>query len=138
MSTKFTVCPRCEGRGSHVNPAIDGQGITAEEMDDLGEDFRDDYVSGVYDVACEECHGLRVVPACRCGKPVAPGSLIRPASEAEIKPYDRRAYEAGADWPEIEGPYTACYEHLSEAEREWLDSEREMAAMYAAERRMGA
>ena len=29
---KYVVCPRCHGAGTHVNPAIDGNGIGSEEM----------------------------------------------------------------------------------------------------------
>lgn len=57
----FQLCPRCKGEGSHVNPAIDGNGITTDEMDDLGVDFQDDYMAGVYDVACHRCNGKRVI-----------------------------------------------------------------------------
>jgi hypothetical protein len=57
---KFEVCPRCEGRGKHVNPAIDGHGLSAEDFDQ-DPDFREDYFSGVYDVPCYECKGDRVV-----------------------------------------------------------------------------
>lgn len=56
----YSVCPRCEGTGTHVNPAIDGNGLTREDFDE-DPDFRDDYMSGVYDVACYECGGKRVV-----------------------------------------------------------------------------
>jgi len=58
---RWEVCPRCGGNGTHVNPAIDGNGITREEMDELGPDFFEDYMTGVYDVTCEECGGKRVV-----------------------------------------------------------------------------
>jgi hypothetical protein len=138
MSTRFIVCPTCEGRGTHVNPAVDGNGLTAEDMAELGDDFREDYLGGVYDVRCEECKGDRVVPACRCGQPVAPGTLIRAATDDEIDTYHRRAYEAGGEWPELEARYSACYEHLTDDEREWFDSERDSAAMTAAELRAGA
>ena len=57
----WNVCPRCRGEGSYVNPAIDGNGITADEMAELGDDFREDYMAGTYDVPCELCHGRRVV-----------------------------------------------------------------------------
>lgn len=57
----YDVCQRCRGEGSHTNPAIDGHGIGQEEMDELGPEFFDDYMGGVYDIACEECKGLRVV-----------------------------------------------------------------------------
>ena len=56
-----SVCPNCRGKGTHVNRAIDGNGITSDEMAELGPDFFEDYMSGVYDVACDECKGLRVV-----------------------------------------------------------------------------
>jgi hypothetical protein len=61
LPAKFEVCHRCRGEGSHTNPSIDGNGITASEMDELGDDFREDYMRGVYDVTCSVCHGARVV-----------------------------------------------------------------------------
>jgi hypothetical protein len=57
---RFAVCLTCEGRGSHVNPDIDGHGITADEFyEDPG--FAEDYMRGTYDVPCYDCGGLRVV-----------------------------------------------------------------------------
>lgn len=56
---KYEVCPRCDGRGAHVNPAIDGNGLTSEDFED--EDFREGYFAGRYDVTCYDCKGLRVV-----------------------------------------------------------------------------
>ncbi len=63
IQTKFEVCPRCQGAGSHVNPAIDGHGITAEEWNgpDWDDDSRAMYMSGGYDVACHRCGGKRVI-----------------------------------------------------------------------------
>ena len=62
MKGKWIVCGRCDGEGKHVNPAIDGQGgLTAEDFDQMGPEFEDDYFSGVYDVICTECKGQRVV-----------------------------------------------------------------------------
>jgi hypothetical protein len=40
VPAKHEVCPRCDGTGSHTNPSIDGNGITASEMDEAGDDFR--------------------------------------------------------------------------------------------------
>lgn len=54
------VCPICEGEGKIVNRSIDGNGISADEFYD-DPDFAEDYMSGVYDVTCDECNGLRVV-----------------------------------------------------------------------------
>lgn len=61
LPARFVVCPRCRGRGVHVNPAIDGHGLTAEDVDQAGPEFLEDYLAGVYDVACERCGGRRVV-----------------------------------------------------------------------------
>jgi hypothetical protein len=59
----FSVCGTCEGRGSHVNPSIDSNGITEEEFArDWDQDEIEGYFSGVYDVQCYECEGQRVVP----------------------------------------------------------------------------
>lgn len=57
---KYEVCPVCDGRGKHVNPAIDDNGISGEDFAD-DPDFREDYFSGMYDVTCNECRGARVV-----------------------------------------------------------------------------
>lgn len=77
----FVVCPRCDGYGKHTNPAIDGHGITQDEMDELGPDFRKDYFGGVYDVNCWCCHGRNVV---------TPGMLMAWEEQEEA----RREYEA--------------------------------------------
>lgn len=58
---KFEVCPRCQGKGKHVNSNVDGyHGISQEEFDNDPQ-FYEDYRSGVYDVECERCHGMRVI-----------------------------------------------------------------------------
>jgi len=63
QSTEFEykVCPLCEGKGSHVNPSIDSSGLTAEDFYE-DPDFFEDYRSGVYNVPCNLCSGLRVIP----------------------------------------------------------------------------
>ena len=58
---KRVVCGRCDGKGTHVNPAVDGDGWTREEMDEQGPEFFEDYMGGVYDVTCHECRGRNVV-----------------------------------------------------------------------------
>lgn len=57
IAAKTEPCGRCRGTGYHVNPAIDGNGLTSDDMDELGDDFRENYMSGIYDVRCEECKG---------------------------------------------------------------------------------
>ncbi len=58
---KFEVCGTCDGKGSHVNPSIDSEGITADEFAE-DPDFEESYFAGHYDQTCNECDGLRVVP----------------------------------------------------------------------------
>ena len=60
VPAKFDVCGTCDGKGSHVNPGIDSNGITSDEMWQDPE-FAEDYFRGVYDVPCYECHGRRVI-----------------------------------------------------------------------------
>lgn len=56
----YEVCDRCRGEGKHVNPSIDGHGISREEFDEDPE-FEEAYFAGRYDVTCEVCKGERVV-----------------------------------------------------------------------------
>lgn len=60
LKIKFEVCPTCEGRGKHVNPSIDCNGLTREDFDQ-DPDFYDDYRSGVFDVECYGCKGENVI-----------------------------------------------------------------------------
>ena len=59
LPATYEVCEACRGRGKRVNPAIDGFSTMDECAQD--EEFMEDYLSGVYDVICDECEGLRVV-----------------------------------------------------------------------------
>lgn len=61
LPAKYEVCPRCDGRGVHDNPAF-SNGFTSDEMAEEGPEFVEDYMAGVYDVRCSECKGERVVP----------------------------------------------------------------------------
>jgi len=63
----FVVCDTCSGKGKIVNPSVecDGGGFTQSEWNEAcyeDPDFADDYFSGVYDIACPECSGQRVIP----------------------------------------------------------------------------
>ena len=62
LPTKMEVCGGCRGNGTHVNRNIDGNGITSSEWAEWDEEEKDNYMSGAYDVTCEDCGGLRVVP----------------------------------------------------------------------------
>jgi RecJ-like exonuclease len=59
---RMEVCFRCSGNGTHVNPSIDGNGISANDEIWQDDDFREGYFGGRYDVVCEECNGNNVVP----------------------------------------------------------------------------
>ena len=61
MPAHYEVCGRCRGNGKHSDPAIDGNGLPQEMIDDDPE-FLGDYMEGRYDITCTECNGLRVVP----------------------------------------------------------------------------
>lgn len=56
VPAKYELCRTCQGRGQHVNPSIDSHGISPDEFEE-DPDFRDDYLSGVYDVDCYDCDG---------------------------------------------------------------------------------
>jgi hypothetical protein len=57
---RFEVCSLCGGKGSHVNPSIDSEGLTAEDFAE-DPDFEESYRGGDYDVTCNRCGGERVV-----------------------------------------------------------------------------
>ncbi len=61
ISAIYEVCNTCEGKGSHVNPSIDSNGISSEEFAE-DRDFEEMYFGGAYDVTCNECHGNIVSP----------------------------------------------------------------------------
>jgi len=58
---KWGVCPTCDGRGQHVNPSIDCNGLTAEDFAE-DPDFREQYFGGSYDEQCCQCDGRTTVP----------------------------------------------------------------------------
>lgn len=58
---KWQVCHICEGRGKHVNPSIDCNGLSKEDFD-RDPDFMEEYLSGVYDITCNNCRGRNVEP----------------------------------------------------------------------------
>ena len=59
---EYVVCPLCDGKGKHVNPSIDCNGISGEQFRE-DPDFAEEYFSGVYDIPCNLCKGERVVPS---------------------------------------------------------------------------
>lgn len=60
VTVSYEVCSLCEGHGSHVNPNIDCNGLSEEDMYDY--EFMENYRSGRYDVTCDQCNGRNVEP----------------------------------------------------------------------------
>lgn len=60
LPSRYEVCWLCDGKGSHTNPLIDGNGLTESDLQDWDYEMWDDYRSGKYDVDCWACNGLRV------------------------------------------------------------------------------
>ena len=57
VSFKWEICPYCSGEGHVDNPAF-SDGISGEDWaNEWDEDEREAYMSGRYDVTCEECDG---------------------------------------------------------------------------------
>lgn len=121
----FAVCPTCEGRGSHVNPGIDAEGLSAEDFAE-DPDFEESYFRGDYDVPCAECGGARVVPQC------AAEGCKEPALSHESGGWTDRRDRVDPDH------YSTCGEHLSGDELEDVKSEQETNDMMRGERMMGA
>ncbi len=62
IPAEFEVCGNCSGKGTHVNRAIDGNGLDPD-MFHQDPSFAEDYFGGVSDVQCDECSGRRVMPS---------------------------------------------------------------------------
>lgn len=51
---KYIVCPTCKGKGT---TSLHLGAFTSEDMYELGPEFQEDYMSGMYDEPCPECAG---------------------------------------------------------------------------------
>lgn len=91
---KYRVCPTCEGTGTTVNPNVDAHGLTAEDFYD-DPDFAEDYRSGIYDIPCNACRGLRVVTAERL-RELADNAAARRLAAREDGDFE--AYTIAGDW----------------------------------------
>lgn len=57
--SKVIVCPECQGSGYHLKDSL--RGYTWSDIEAPPDyDFLDEMQSGVYDVECSRCRGLRV------------------------------------------------------------------------------
>jgi DnaJ-class molecular chaperone len=55
--THYIVCPDCQGRGTMTLQRL---AVTQEQFDE-DPDFMEDYLGGVYDEPCPDCHGRTTV-----------------------------------------------------------------------------
>jgi hypothetical protein len=90
----WIICPVCEGEGKTVNPNIDANGLTAEDFNE-DPDFREDYMSGVYDITCAACGGQRVIKKQRM-KELARNAESRRLAAREDGDYE--GYCGAGDW----------------------------------------
>lgn len=80
----WAICDGCHGNGTHVHRAIDGDGLTPNDMTD-DPDFADEYFSGTYDVQCTDCRGT--------GKTMVPNlSEMTPAQLRQWEDYNDAEY----------------------------------------------
>jgi len=96
---RFDICGSCDGKGAYVNPNIDRNGLTHEDFEEQGDDFREGYFSGMYDVTCNECLGDRVVPV-YSGDDWAMGQAI----EKLVAEQQGYSYEQEAEMRYMYGP----------------------------------
>ena len=87
MKPKWIICPVCDGDGTTVNPAIDANGISAEDFV-ADPDFRDDYMSGVFNITCRACGGAGKV------RPDAQERLATAAADRRLAALEDGDFEA--------------------------------------------
>lgn len=83
----WLICTVCDGDGTTVNPAIDGNGLSAEDFHE-DPDFAEDYMSGVYDISCRACGGSGKLKQSRLDE------LARNAADRRLAAREDGDYEA--------------------------------------------
>jgi hypothetical protein len=107
LPAKYEVCPTCQGKGTTSNHL---GAFTSDQMDEMDDDWKDDYIAGTFDRNCEECKGQRVilVPDKALADPML---LERYQQEEEDKAYcdsiqrQEQAFEMGSYYGIEEGWY---------------------------------
>lgn len=96
MSDPWIICPVCSGNGAHVNPNIDAHGISREEFDE-DPDFREDYMSGVYNITCATCSGSGKLKQSEWTE--KQGLLTQAAEDRKLRMQEDGIFESGvSDW----------------------------------------
>lgn len=59
VASKWEICQNCEGCGTDRGASVecDGGGFTSSEWAEQDDDFKSDYLAGVYDKPCVICKG---------------------------------------------------------------------------------
>lgn len=55
----WEICDRCRGNGQIDHPAF-SNGITSDEWAEWGDEDRENYLSGMYDIPCPDCTAGKV------------------------------------------------------------------------------
>lgn len=55
------LCPQCDGDGTELCSGLKGVAFSEEDMIEAGDEFRESYMKGDYDVQCSECGGNKFV-----------------------------------------------------------------------------
>lgn len=90
VSTEWEVCDCCAGHGTCVDPAIDAYGLTSADFE-ADPSFREEYISGAYDITCPACDGKRVMAAPLFTKDVE--TLLAKLEEEDRQGYMERLHE---------------------------------------------
>ena len=98
LPSKFVTCHRCNGKGTTYLGHYESYAFTASDRHELGPDFMQDYMDGVYDRPCPSCKGK--------GKELS-------VDYTWLKKGDKGLYDAVKAWEEEE----AYFQSVCEAER---------------------
>lgn len=83
----YVVCDVCEGKGKHVDPAIDAHGITEDEYSTWSIDEQEAYFHGGYDIDCMTCKGRRVLAV------INEDAIVNPVLIKELVAYNEQLRE---------------------------------------------
>lgn len=90
LPSRFEVCSRCDGHGTHLTPSIGEHAYSQEEFEEAfgDEDDREAYFNrgGIYDVQCETCDGKRVEEV--VDETACPADLLKKYQKYQQDKYD--------------------------------------------------
>lgn len=101
LPSKYQVCSKCEGHGTHLNPSIGEHAYSAEEFQqEFDEEEACEYFTrgGIYDVDCIRCGGKRVeevVDEEKCDKELLKRYHAKLADDAQYERMCRMEVEYG-------------------------------------------